>query len=358
MKTNNNKMFIGVKYSTDKKKRAILKDYDEFQLNKLEFLNEKYTKISTMYTTWYMYKRIRYLEVIRNRDIMNFTKDELEMLLKCKKNFSTSYKNSLYNFLLRYLDYCVEEGYIEENICKKIDFPEISKPIIKKENSEKFVFHSLNYYKNILSMRDCRFKHLNIDYYFPILLARYGITGTELCHIRNIKVTDIDFDNKCVYIYRNNEKVTIPVDDYFLSEIEPMVYSYNKIDYMFNYTTTTLYNKHNAFFNDVNKLKVTVNKDSYASLVLMREFEILLKIREKRKLQLKDLQKVHNLYNDKSKTYRTLDNLKEMWKKYTNEELIHGNSDDNKLYTSTDKEFANAIASKLGIDLDNIPVIS
>ena len=38
------------------------------------------------------------LEVIRNRDIMNFTKDELEMLLKCKKNFSTSYKNSLYNF--------------------------------------------------------------------------------------------------------------------------------------------------------------------------------------------------------------------------------------------------------------------
>ena len=91
-----------------------------------------------------------------------------------------------------------------------------------------------------------------------------------------------------------------------------MVYSYNKIDYMFNYTTTTLYNKHTAFFNDVNKLKVTVNKDSYASLVLMREFEILLKIREKRKLQLKDLQKVHNLYNDKSKTYRTLDNLKEM----------------------------------------------
>ena len=117
--------FIGTNYNSEEEKNKILETYDEFTINKLAFLNDVYQK-STQVAYFIYYKNFFHdEEMLKHKDLMYFTTQEIKELLTSLVNTKPSSRRAFLSFVNAYLNYCGERGYININNASAINTKEI-----------------------------------------------------------------------------------------------------------------------------------------------------------------------------------------------------------------------------------------
>ena len=129
--------FVGKPYKTEEEKNKILKTYDEFVLNKLSFLNDTYSNANTQLSYFIYYQNFFHQEeVIKNKDVMYFTTQEIKELLISLVDTKPASRGAFLSFINNYLNYCIERGYITTNNASSIntnDIKKINKKMISVE---------------------------------------------------------------------------------------------------------------------------------------------------------------------------------------------------------------------------------
>lgn len=199
---------------------------------KLTYLNEIYkddtkgTKTKNTYYTVYK-KHIYYLEKASRKDLMEFTKAEIENIFNMALTDSTAVKNSLWTLVNQYLTWCVSKSLISSNVCDLLDGSKLKKirsKIIKdkyysKEEVFEICYQAIKYKTRENHNGDQIPVHASKQNVLPLLLARYGITGKKLEDMINLEQGDIDC-NSCLITVFNEErtevKYTVDIDAEFI----------------------------------------------------------------------------------------------------------------------------------------------
>ena len=106
---------------------------DNFLKNKEIFLEEVYPNLETRRSMISNYSsNILYLEKLLNKDLRNFTAEEVESLLLNANGISKGYKSSLYSFINSYCEWCIDNGYININPLSSISASEVIEVNIKQ----------------------------------------------------------------------------------------------------------------------------------------------------------------------------------------------------------------------------------
>lgn len=317
--------FIGQKYlketqeETEVKKQEILSNYDEFQLDKITWLNNTYEEDTTKKPLWSVYNNnIHDYEVAKKKDLKDFKREEVVSMMRSFIYAMPTTVGTIKAFVNGYFGYWVEKGYITVNPLAGEKSLKGLKP--SKRLLETKLYDMDEFYDLLEQMKEVT-KSANIK---PLLLARYGILGKQAIYMRQLKYKDINVENKFVNIYNeNNEFITlIPVDDRFIdflaklddvTEEESKKKLFESDVYVLdtrsivNYNTTNsrVYNAFKALNENGRKTVEDwedVSRISFNNLLFTRQIELLLQIRKHRKISIYDIDNI----------IKVLDNIKEV----------------------------------------------
>jgi hypothetical protein len=225
----------------------------------------------------------------------------------------------------------VSRGDITNNCMKAMDkrsaIKDMSKVLINK-------LWGLGEFYNLLI--DIEIK-ASISDLMPLLLARYGITGKQLIHMRGLRWNDIDYEKKRVKIIDENGNLirTLDVDDRFLHWIDKYKASID-IDLVTDYGYVL--KKNNKSRNDnLMENYNTINTRIYRAcdetgipriatgdLLKSRYIDLLLDIREERKLTTDDFAWVIMNFKDVA-TPTAVFTLKDYYESLTKDNVIGKN---------------------------------
>ena len=106
--------------------------------NKKNFLNDTYSNENTRKAYLSLYKNVILEdELSRGKDLMYFTIQELKDGMLSMVNNKQSSKGSIASIVTKYLDYCVNKGYILTNNMKSLSINDL-----KKEN-KRFIINDV-----------------------------------------------------------------------------------------------------------------------------------------------------------------------------------------------------------------------
>ena len=265
----------------------------EFLENKVSFLNDTYSNENTRKAYASLYKNIILEEEIhKGKDLMCFTSEELkEVMLSLVSNKQSS-KGSVASIVTKYLDYCINKGYILTNNMKTLSVNEL-----KKENKRFILNDVVNLNKFYKWLTELEIKH---DLYItlPLLFARYGIVGEELNDMMNAKYEDIDRNNFTI----NINGVLFPIDKQFINWIDKATQGRKKEGLiLFNYkgqpitSKNTIYNMFYKAFQLLNRKRISAKE-----LRNNRKMDLLFHIRSCREVTIHDIENVEYIigYNN------------------------------------------------------------
>lgn len=193
-----------------------------FQQNKINFLNEIYSKKTTQESYWSIFKNyFNEIEEDKNKDIYELSKIEIEELMHSLPTTSLRAIKTIWSLLNNYMKWAINREYrnstnpFEEMNIE--EFTQISKKVAKKKyHSLDDVYAQCEYLVNTLDF--------SVQEVMPIILSRYGIVGKQLSWMVSLKSSHIDREKKIVNIYENEKLITIlPVDDRFITWIEKSI---------------------------------------------------------------------------------------------------------------------------------------
>ena len=294
--------FVGKSYKTEEEKNKILKTYDEFVLNKLAFLNDTYSNANTQLSYFIYYQNFFHQEeVIKNKDVMYFTTQEIKELLISLVDTKPASRGAFLSFINNYLNYCIERGYITINNASSINTNDIKK-INKKMISVELI--NLNDFYQLVEEVYAKKTYNRII--LPVLFARYGILGEGCEDICNLCFEDIDVQNHLVRIKKNKNVILLPVDEKFIrwaykaSENDTGVILKNNRGEAVE-SKNTIYNMFYKFFSVINEPRVSAK-----SLRENRKLDLLGEIRAEREVTIKDIEMVESLISyDNNNSSRT-----------------------------------------------------
>ena len=294
--------FVGKSYKTEEEKNKILKTYDEFVLNKLSILNDTYSNANTQLSYFIYYQNFFHQEeVIKNKDVMYFTTQEIKELLISLVDTKPASRGAFLSFINNYLNYCIERGYITINNASSINTNDIKK-INKKMISVELI--NLNDFYQLVEEVYAKKTYNRII--LPVLFARYGILGEGCEDICNLCFEDIDVQNHLVRIKKNKNVILLPVDEKFIrwaykaSENDTGVILKNNRGEAVE-SKNTIYNMFYKFFSVINEPRVSAK-----SLRENRKLDLLGEIRAEREVTLKDIEMVESLISyDNNNSSRT-----------------------------------------------------
>ena len=282
--------FIGANYNSEEEKNKILETYDEFTINKLAFLNDVYQK-STQVAYFIYYKNFFHdEEVLKGKDLMYFTTQEIKELMMSLITVKSASKGSFMSFVNAYLNYCVERGYISINNASAINTKEI-----KKLNSKVVSMELINLNKFYNLVEEVYAKQNYNRIILPVLFARYGILGEGCEDIMKLSFEDIDHHNKLVRIKKNGDVILLPIDENFIkwvykaSENDTGVILKNNRGEAVE-SKNTIYNMFYKFFSVIDKTRISAK-----NLRENRKLDILGQIRTEREVTMKDIEMVESL---------------------------------------------------------------
>ena len=347
--------YIGSPYKCDTMeeslvlKREILNSYDEFQLKKLEFLNECYTNERTMITYWTIYtKNIHIFEYNSNRDVMNFNKEDIISMIEALSFSYNTSKQNLVSFLNNYFRWCEKRGEVSINPITSIDVQEVTK-------DSKIFMENKIYGKNMFwSMIDKMMSNTNKYNVTPIILARYGITGYNYEPMVNLKWSDIDRDNMVI----NVSGKILPIDDTFIRYMDNIrndIDSYSDT-YILENNKTGDKLAYRTVFNRVNDacLSINIPRIPLKTLVMTRQLEMLLDIRKTKRLTSKDFERVVLMFDfeDKKTIANKVFQLKKRYLNITNNDVVVTSRNNTKGYGDENSlEISNKYRSKYDLYL-------
>lgn len=357
-----NLKFIGLKYKTEIEKQSILHGYDEYQIDKIRWVNSRDIADGTKDTYLQHYNNYFHnTEKKYGKDLKFFTKDEIEdIILKKCVNLSLNTIKPIFTFCNTYCKYCLSKGDIKVNPCKEI------KPARLVEKSEflKSRLFGMDYFYDICEkMMKTTNNYNNIK---PLLLARYDVNGKKSILIRTLKYKDIDIDNMVINIRLDDGSIIrkLPIDDRFiklLTELtdENIKSNKNSIFKSNEYILKTVVSNgkimnYNTMNTAINTACYSINEHriSVGNLLFTRYIEILLSMRKKRKLTTDDIRTVVKEFNiDENITEIAITTLKRSYQTLINDSVSYRNQDDLSDFNS--KDFAEDKAKELGLNIND-----
>lgn len=283
--------FIGTNYNSEEEKNKILETYDEFTMNKLAFLNDVYSNSNTQLAYFIYYRNFFHdEEVLKNKDLMYFTTQEIKELLMSLITVKSASKGSFMSFVNSYLNYCIERGYININNASAINTEEIKKLNSKVVNME--LINLNNFYKLV---EEVYAKQNYNRIILPILFARYGILGEECKDIMKLSFENVDKNNKLVKIIKNNREILLPIDNDFINWIDKLCDHDTGVILRNNRNEVitsrhTIYNMFYRFFSVLERPRISAKV-----LRENRKLDLLGEIRAEREVTIKDIEMVESL---------------------------------------------------------------
>lgn len=276
---------------------------DKFQKNKVQWLqdNDQYSDV-TKRTYWVIINNnIHYAEKEINRDLYDFTKDQITIAINSIIYTSLKTNTSLVSIVSNYINWAIENGYRKgENPCKDIDKSEMQRShakMIKK------TYITLEEFFELLNNLKCS----DIDKML-LVLARYGVNTQT---IGTIKWDFVDRDNMVLNL---GNDIKLPIDEVFLTYLDKAykceTYDYKTstlkyVDYGYIIKVSdkakneilnmnTLYTRINSIFNNNGMKKI-----SLIALYHSRQYDFLFDILEKnRKVTYEDVREVLGMFSE------------------------------------------------------------
>lgn len=356
--------FVGKKYKNEQEKQMILNSYDDFQREKLIFLNNLYSNENTLLTMWRVYDRyIHIFEFYAKEDLKYFDLRQVKNIFSCLFIYSDDTIRTIYTFVKLYFEYNFGKAEIFYNPMELVD---INIYLERTKNSKKNKVYSLDYIYNLVDNTKRYSKFSNV---IPLLLIRYGVKGTKMSWLINLKWTDIDFKNKQINIFdrsTGNKITSLPVDNRLLEVLSQYRSYLTDKDILSDYvltsksgnqvSTTGIHSRNKYLTEDLSKYIDGFRRISTNDLLKSRQIELLLKIRSKRMLSTYDVQRVSEVLNGKIED-QYVQRLKRLYKAITDEKVLSVYKGEMALVDENSEKFTNNIAKKLNINLNEIPLI-
>ena len=308
--------FIGQKYEmptieeTEQKKQEILSSYDEYQLRKIQYLNNLYDDIETKMPYWSTYNNnLHRLEIAYKKDLMKFTKAEIEGAIRSCIYASDSTRRMMGVFCDLYCEYWVGKE-IFSNPCNGISLKKLT------QNSPKTLKSKIYGMDEFMILCQAMRTKSNPKHIKPLLLGRYGIIGKQASFMRNLQWRDIDMGEMKVNIYEdffNKETketerkfiTDLPIDDRFLTMLfeledvkpEQIIELMKSESYVLDTGAVLHYGTVNSRVNTVCKSVEGGSRISFGDLLFTRQIEMLLKQRKERKINTNDIKQVIKQYS-------------------------------------------------------------
>ena len=324
---------------------------DNFLKNKEIFLEEVYPNLETRRSMISNYSsNILYLEKLLNKDLMNFTVEEVESLLLNANGISKGYKSSLYSFINSYCEWCIDNGYININPLSSISASEVIEVNIKQLMKG---YLGLNQFYNALRLLESKSTILSSTM-LALLLARNGVLGKKMDDLINLEEQDVDLKNGFVNIYckTNNHEdyglqlTSLPLipefEDWYNKLIAIKSYESlgtrknNLITYInspyilkrTNYTNTSddIRVSPNTVLNQINQCCISagISRISLSKLQQSYKLDMLLGIRKKRRINEYDIKDIIKLVNYNFTSAQSVINFKQFYESITGEEVLKG----------------------------------
>ena len=324
---------------------------DNFLKNKEIFLEEVYPNLETRRSMISNYSsNILYLEKLLNKDLMNFTAEEVESLLLNANGISKGYKSSLYSFINSYCEWCIDNGYININPLSSISASEVIEVNIKQLMKG---YLGLNQFYNALRLLESKSTILSSTM-LALLLARNGVLGKKMNDLINLEEEDIDLKNGFVNIYckTNNHEdyglqfTSLPLipefEDWYNKLIAIKSYDSlgtrknNLITYInspyilkrTNYTNTAddIRVSPNTVLNQINQCCISagISRISLSKLQQSYKLDMLLGIRKKRRINEYDIKDIIKLVNYNFTSAQSIINFRLFYETISGEEVLKG----------------------------------
>ena len=338
-------------------KEALYKNKTPYEINKNTFLTSIYDNEDTMKTSYNTLKKnVISLEMVKNKDLMNFSIEELMNLMQTLPTSSVNTKNRLYDLIDIYLDWCVNKGYIGLNGLKGLAKEEVCK-VNKSMVNLKLISKKELFRLCELSINTGEVTAMEV---IPLIIARYGIVGEKLSRIINLKWSDINRDNMTVSIEEDGNTLLFPIDNDFLYWIDRAyeVTNDGKYDYIDEGKVIKVrsdYPNHEIDSNYIyNKVIIVfnlgiLNRISFKNLELSAKFDMLLSIREERVLNSEDFRMISNMFKPNASPAST-NILIKAWETLTDDTvtLRYGK---NKIIDNNPRETVKKIKERIGWDI-------
>ena len=283
--------FIGTNYNSEEEKNKILETYDEFTMNKLAFLNDVYSNSNTQLAYFIYYRNFFHdEEVLKNKDLMYFTTQEIKELLMSLITVKSASKGSFMSFVNSYLNYCIKRGFINTNQSSSINVKDIKKPNAKVVSMELI---NLNKFYNLVEEVYAKQNYNRII--LPVLFARYGILGEGCEDIMNLTFENVDHHNKLVRIKKNGDVILLPIDENFIKWVYKASENDTGVILLSNRNEVitsrhTIYNMFYRFFSVLERPRISAKV-----LRENRKLDLLGDIRKERDVTIKDIEMVESL---------------------------------------------------------------
>lgn len=356
--------FVGKKYRDEKEKQEILNSYDDFQREKLIFLNELYDNENTLFAMWRVYDRyIHIYEIHMQEDLKYFDTVQVKNILFMLFNYSDDTTRTIYTFMRTYFEYCIGKAEIFQNPTEIID---IDMYLANNRKAKEDKIYSLEYVYNLV---DDAKRYSSFSNVIPLLLVRYGVKGNKMSWLVNLKWSDVDFKNKEISIFdRNDGKLitSLPVDDRLLETLDQYRNYLADKNILNDYILTSkngsqistigVHSRNKYLTDDLSKYIDNFKRISTNDLLKSRQIELLLKIRSKRKLSTYDTEMISEVLNGRIEG-QYVQRLKRFYKDITDEKVLPILAGEMALIDENSEKFATDIAARLNINLDEIPLI-
>lgn len=202
----------------------------QFFSNKKDFLSANYENSKTIDSYTSLFKTvINPSEKKLNKDIMEFTSDEIDEFMNTLPTTNIRVKKTVWSLLNCYFNWAINEEKYNINTSPMKNL-ELSDYLISDKLQEK-IYYSLEEIDK-MCIRLEEEVGFNAQEIIPIIMARYGILGSKLSWIRSLKNEHIDRQNYLVYIFDEKEEkiiTTVPIDDLFLKWVDKALETTEKI---------------------------------------------------------------------------------------------------------------------------------
>ena len=331
-----------------------LNNATEYEQMKNTYINEIYKNNNSKITVYNLYRNnILNWEKILNKDLIYFTVQELDSLISSLPSSSIHIKSGVYSFVSQYLDWAISKKFISMNNIKALDrklYCEISQKLASSRLISEERLWELIKLSEIKS---------DIQNAVPIVLAYFGCNcGNNLEGMRNLKMSDIDFENKVVYMRLEGSLISvIPVNEDFLDFIKKthtdasMGQEYIDDDLIIKRTKNSrggvisensVYQRCYEFYNSLGIKKISLN-----DLLKSRKIALLLCIRERHYLTSLDFQGICSIFKPNC-SRGIYDSLQKYYEQATGDVVKRAFSKEEELIDLNCKENFQKILDRLG----------
>lgn len=331
-----------------------LNNATEYEQMKNTYINEIYKNNNSKITVYNLYrKNILNWEKILNKDLIYFTVQELDSLISSLPSSSIHIKSGVYSFVSQYLDWAISKRIISMNNIKALDRK------LYCEISQKLASSRLISEERLWELIKLSEAKSDIQNAVPIVLAYFGCNcGNNLEGMRNLKMSDIDFENEVVYMRLEGSLISvIPVNKDFLDFIKKthtdasIGEEYVDDDLIIKRTKNTrgdivsengVYQRCYEFYNSLGIKKISLN-----DLLKSRKIGLLLGIRERHYLTSLDFQGICSIFKPNC-SRGIYDSLQKYYEQATGDVVKRAFSKEEELIDLNCKENFQKILDRLG----------